>query len=192
MISRILMCTAVVAATVAVILLSVFKPGGSKGTHQPKPSPNNPISSNQPAIITLYVQPAPPGSSVNADTKLDPSAIQIAVFDQPLTEGPENTSKVIGRAQGFMLPTSLFATSAFNVFNLNINTSEYKGSVSIQGKQHKHQQEREELPVVGGTGYFAFATGFAVFTLPNVDSAHHGASKPLYHVKLHLRYRDGE
>eukprot|EP01018_Ginkgo_biloba_P028460 Gb_28538 [translate_table: standard] len=187
MISKILVCTAVLAATVAVVLLSVLTPGGTTHHHpetqqKPKPKPIDPNRKNR-GIISLYIQHSPP---VNADSNKVPSSRRIFVFDQPLTEGPENTSRPIGRAQGFMLPDGLFASSAFNVFNLNLNTSEYQGSVSIQGKR-KHHQPKEELPVVGGTGYFVYARGFAVFTLPNIttDSS---VPKPLYHVKLHLRF----
>lgn len=197
MIAKILMCTAVVAATVTVILLSVLTPGGQNhgGHHPQEPKPIGQPNNNN--VLSLYIQPGSDGINSIAESNVFGSVSHIVVFDQPVTEAPHNTSPVVGRAQGFMLP------SAFSVLDLNLNSSEYKGSLSIRGQQtkklhahddHENSSRREEFAVIGGTGHFALATGFAVFTSLNVNSntttsPGGAASKPFYHVRLHLGLR---
>ncbi|KAF9618042.1 hypothetical protein IFM89_039477 [Coptis chinensis] len=85
------------------------------------------------------------------------------IFHHTLTEGPENTSRVVGRAQGFIIPLEHFAHSAFNIIYLTFDMSEYSGSLNIQANQ-VHDKGREELTVVGGMGVFAFTRGLAIFS----------------------------
>ncbi|GAB2218044.1 hypothetical protein Droror1_Dr00001261 [Drosera rotundifolia] len=99
-----------------------------------------------------------------------------------LTEGPDNTSHVVGKAQGFIVPDQKFADSAFNMIYLTFETPGYSGSVSVQASDLKYK-DREELTVVGGTGSFAFARGVAVFVETNRGSDYVHAS---YHLELQL------
>ncbi|MCL7031570.1 hypothetical protein MKW94_017526 [Papaver nudicaule] len=62
----------------------------------------------------------------------------IAVCDSALTAGPEPSSELLGRAQGFY-------TSA--------------GAVSIMGRNTLVPEVRE-MPIVGGTGLLRFARGY--------------------------------
>lgn len=90
-------------------------------------------------------------------------------------------SRVVGKAQGFIIPVESFAHSAFNIIYLTIHTNEYSGSISVQAKSLIHK-EREVLSIVGGTGSFAFVRGLAVFA--HMDEA-------IYHIKLHLKFSNG-
>ncbi|XP_065881359.1 dirigent protein 11-like [Euphorbia lathyris] len=170
MLCRIIFCIAVSLAILSVILMSVFSPmpkkHSSKGTSKPW------------VAISLYIQQPHIPTSKNVQPSSDAGAF---IFRRTLTEGPENTSRIIGKAQGFIIPIQPFARSAFNVVYLTFDTPEYSGSLSVQAKHIGH--EGEQLTVVGGTGSFAFARGVAVFAqTDHVDTT--------YHVKLHLRFPD--
>ncbi|KAF9616811.1 hypothetical protein IFM89_032661 [Coptis chinensis] len=84
------------------------------------------------------------------------------IFHHTLTEGTR-TLRVVGRAQGFIIPLEHFAHSAFNIIYLTFDMSEYSGSLNIQANQ-VHDKGREELTVVGGMGVFAFTRGLAIFS----------------------------
>ncbi|XP_050208019.1 pterocarpan synthase 1-like [Mercurialis annua] len=173
MLCRIIFCTAVILAILSVILLALFSP-----------KPHNLLSSkdtNRPWLaLSLYVQQPQISTSSSIPHQLTPSTDAGAfVFHHSLTEGPENTSRIIGKAQGFIIPLEHFARSAFNVIYLTFNTKRYSGSLSVQAKHIAHM-DREELTVIGGTGSFAFARGVAVFAQSDELS--------IYHVKLQLNF----
>ncbi|KAF3446259.1 hypothetical protein FNV43_RR11438 [Rhamnella rubrinervis] len=154
-----------------VIILALFSPS----SHHSKPPPW--------VALSLYIQQPPYKAEPSRNT---PPVVQsdagAFIFRRTLTEGPKNTSRVVGKAQGFIIPVERFVHSAFNIIHLTFDTPEYAGSLSVQAK-HVGQEDTEELTVVGGTGSFAFARGVAVFgrqTTSDVDAT--------YHVKLQLRF----
>lgn len=171
MLSRIIFCIAVLLAVLAVILLALFSPI----PHQ-KASKNNTSPS---LALSLYIQQPQAGGSA-LHTVAAPSDAGALIFHRTLTEGPENTSRIVGKAQGFIIPIQKFAYSAFNIIYLTFNTHQYSGSLSIQAKDLS-QKEKDELVVVGGTGSFAFARGFAVFAQTDHQNSTH-------HIKLHLKF----
>ncbi|XP_075516964.1 LOW QUALITY PROTEIN: pterocarpan synthase 1 [Primulina tabacum] len=169
MLSRIIYCTAVLLATIAVILLALFSP-------QPYRKNLTPF-----VALSFYIrQPRVTGPEASPVEPPPPPAGAL-IFHHTLTEGPENTSQVVGKAQGFIIPVESFAHSAFNIIYLTIHTNQYSGSISIQAKSLIHK-EREVLGIVGGTGSFAFVRGLAVFA--KTDEA-------IYHIKLHLKFSNG-
>ncbi|KAK1275461.1 hypothetical protein QJS04_geneDACA016057 [Acorus gramineus] len=172
--ARIIFCTAVSAATLAVILLALVSPVPHR-----KPRPSNPIHPWM--SLSLYVQRP---NLTNPTTKATRTANSALIFHHTLTDGPQNTSRVIGRAQGFIIPVEHFAHSAFNIVYLTIDTPEYSGSLSIEGRGVRHVP-REELAVAGGTGSFAFARGLAVFAQMDRWTTE---ALAMYHVKLRLRF----
>ena len=178
MLPRVIFCTTVSLAILAVILLALLSPMSHK-----KPSKNN---TKPPWLaLSLYIQ-QPQGASSNTQpvTKSDAEAF---IFHRMLTEGPENTSRVVGKAQGFIVPVEQFAHSAFNIIYLSFDTKEYSGSLSVEAKHVAHK-DREELTVVGGTGSFAFARGFAVFAQADHTQLPTDVDASTYHVKLQLRF----
>ncbi|KAL4180432.1 hypothetical protein AMTRI_Chr13g92040 [Amborella trichopoda] len=174
MLPKLIFFSAVTAATVAVILLALISTGvkrnpGERNTYYPP--------------ISLYIQrpqpfEPPPGS------RGDGGAL---VFHHIVTVRLENTSKVAGKAQGFIIPADRFANSVFNIIFLSLETPDYAGGLSIQAKDMKHTN-KEELQVIGGTGSFAFARGLAVFRrAADPFRQGHGA---MYQLTLHLRFPD--
>ncbi|XP_074303685.1 dirigent protein 11 [Silene latifolia] len=152
MISRIIFCTAVSLTILAVLLLSVLSP---------VPYKNNDNEQDKPLItFSLFIQqPRTPSPDIQ---RVEDSSSGVFTFHRILTEGPHSTSKIVGKAQGFIIPVDHFAYSAFNIIYLTFHTPDYSGSLSIRAKQLEHKK-REELVVLGGTGSFAFARGVAVF-----------------------------
>ncbi|KAM7260164.1 hypothetical protein ACFE04_015905 [Oxalis oulophora] len=175
MIPKLTFCTILILATLAVILLALFSP---------IPYQN---SSTEPTVaLSFHIQQSDDTADqiaiANTNSQRQhsvPSDTGAFVFCRSLTQGPENTSAVIGKAQGFIFPEEHFARSAFNIVYLTLETPEYSGSISVQANSLVPHSDAQELTVVGGTGTFAFARGFAIFM--QTDRA------ATYHVKLHLR-----
>lgn len=182
MLPKIIFCTAVSLATLAVILLAIFSP---VVTHRnPAKNPTRPWMA-----LSLYLQQTQDVSTSNTHTVAPPSDAGALIFHRALTEGPENTSRVVGKAQGFIIPIEHFAHSAFNVIYFTFDTHEYWGSLGVQAKYIGHK-DKDELTVVGGTGSFAFARGFAVFaeTGHGQGQEEGSNSNASYNIKLNLKF----
>ncbi|KAL5545411.1 hypothetical protein UlMin_005098 [Ulmus minor] len=81
--------------------------------------------------------------------------------DNPLTVGPEQSSKLVGKAQGLYASASQTEIGLLMVFNLVFTQGKYKGStLSLLGRNVILSKVRE-MPIVGGTGLFRFARGYA-------------------------------
>ncbi|XP_010930785.2 dirigent protein 22 [Elaeis guineensis] len=91
-----------------------------------------------------------------------PSAFgMITMMDDLLTEAPEPTSKAVGRAQGMYASAAQQELGLLMAMNLVFTEGKYNGSVlTVLGRNPPFQQVRE-MPVVGGSGLFRFARGFA-------------------------------
>lgn len=85
----------------------------------------------------------------------------INMIDDPLTEGPELTSKQVGRPQGLYGLSGLNDMSLLMVMNFAFTSGEYNGStLRILGRNTATQPIRE-MSVVGGSGVFRLAHGIA-------------------------------
>ncbi|XP_030545385.1 dirigent protein 5 [Rhodamnia argentea] len=174
MLPRFIFCGSVILATLAVILLALFSPVAHRRQSKNQSLPW--------LALSLYIQqPSTPSSYNQQVTGSEGGAF---TFHRTLTEGPENTSRVIGRAQGFIIPIEHFAHSAFNVIYLTFNTATYYGSLGVEARHITHE-DRQELTVVGGTGDFAFARGLAVFAEAEKHSS--DVNPTTYHIKLELK-----
>ncbi|XP_057454026.1 dirigent protein 21-like [Lotus japonicus] len=97
------------------------------------------------------------------------------VMDDAMTEGPELSSKQIGRAQGLFGLASLQDLGMFMLTNFAFTEgSEYAGStLSMVGRNPISEQNRE-MAIVGGTGVFRFASGYAIAnSLNSVSTPEH-------------------
>lgn len=84
------------------------------------------------------------------------------MIDDALTEGPEMDSKVIGKAQGMYAMTTKHDIALLMVINYEFVEGKYNGSsVSILGRNPVMRDVRE-MPIVGGSGIFRFAKGYAL------------------------------
>ncbi|XP_026385856.1 dirigent protein 2-like [Papaver somniferum] len=85
----------------------------------------------------------------------------LVMIDDPLTEGPDINSRLVGRAQGF------YGLSGMNEISLIMGMSlvftanqKFNGSTISVFSQNPVTHTEREFAIVGGTGYFQFARGF--------------------------------
>lgn len=87
---------------------------------------------------------------------------QVNIFDNPLTRGPELTSELLGRAQGLYGFASKEEVSLLIAVNFVFTSGKHNGSsLTILGRNPVEHSVRE-LPIIGGTGVFRLASGFAL------------------------------
>lgn len=85
----------------------------------------------------------------------------VVMMDDPLTEGPELGSKVVGRAQGIYASASQSELGLLMVLNFAFTEGKYNGSnLSVLGRNTVASAVRE-MPIVGGSEVFRFARGYA-------------------------------
>ncbi|XP_062197697.1 dirigent protein 22-like [Phragmites australis] len=86
----------------------------------------------------------------------------VNVMDDLLTEGPDAGSPPVGRAQGLYMGSDQAKIGFLQAMNLVFTAGAYNGStLALLGKNCPLDAVRE-LPVVGGTGAFRFARGYAL------------------------------
>ncbi|KAA8549630.1 hypothetical protein F0562_001352 [Nyssa sinensis] len=84
----------------------------------------------------------------------------IRVIDDALTEGPEPSSKLVGRAQGFYAAASQQEIGLLMAMNFAFIEGKYNGStITVLGRNPVFNKMRE-MPVIGGSGLFRFARGY--------------------------------
>ncbi|KAI3738538.1 hypothetical protein L2E82_28573 [Cichorium intybus] len=85
----------------------------------------------------------------------------VVMIDDALTVCPEPSSKIVGRAQGIYASADLSQAALLMVMNYVFVEGKYNGStLSILGRNSVFLAARE-LPIVGGSGLFRFARGYA-------------------------------
>ncbi|XAR70052.1 hypothetical protein NMG60_11001871 [Bertholletia excelsa] len=85
----------------------------------------------------------------------------VVMMDDPLTTAPEMSSEQVGRAQGIYSSADLNELGLLMVLNFAFTSGKYNGStLSVLGRNPVFETVRE-MPVVGGTGLFRFARGYA-------------------------------
>ncbi|XP_062167617.1 dirigent protein 22-like [Alnus glutinosa] len=85
----------------------------------------------------------------------------VFMMDDPLTVRPELSSKLVGRAQGIYASASQTEVGFLMVLNFAFMEGKYNGSsLSVLGRNVILSAVRE-LPIVGGSGLFRFARGYA-------------------------------
>ncbi|XP_059651172.1 dirigent protein 22-like [Cornus florida] len=85
----------------------------------------------------------------------------VVMMDDPLTAGPEPTSKIIGRAQGIYASAGLKELGLLMTLNFHFTDGKYNGStLAVLGRNPALNLYRE-MSVVGGSGAFRLARGIA-------------------------------
>ncbi|XP_057848762.2 dirigent protein 23 [Cryptomeria japonica] len=101
-----------------------------------------------------------PQNPVNSSAGV-PSFGPVYVIDDPLTETPHPKSKLVGRAQGLYAMSSKGELGLLMALTYSWERGKYKdSSISVVGKNMVLRKQRE-LPIVGGTGVFRMARGYA-------------------------------
>ncbi|XP_064969051.1 dirigent protein 22-like [Musa acuminata AAA Group] len=126
--------------------------------------------------LHFYFHDVVSGSNVTAVAVARPPNAQpptlfgvVTVMDDLLTEGPEPTSRPVGRAQGLYAAAGLQETGFLQAMNLVFVGGKYDGSVlTVLGRNAPFHAVRE-MPVVGGSGLFRFARGYAVARTHRLD-----------------------
>ncbi|XP_040994545.1 dirigent protein 22-like [Juglans microcarpa x Juglans regia] len=91
------------------------------------------------------------------------------MVDDALTEGPKLASKIVGRAQGFYAMASQNEASLLMVMNFVFMEDKYNGSsITILGRNPVFSDVRE-MSIVGGSGLFGNARGYALAHTISVD-----------------------
>ncbi|ONK77466.1 uncharacterized protein A4U43_C02F6810 [Asparagus officinalis] len=93
----------------------------------------------------------------------------IMMMDDPLTEGPDPNSKPVGRAQGMYASAALEELGFMQAMNLYFTAGKYNGSVLTVLGRNAPMHPIREMPVIGGSGLFRFATGYALARTHWVD-----------------------
>ncbi|RZC19083.1 dirigent protein 22-like [Glycine soja] len=85
----------------------------------------------------------------------------VNMIDNPLTLGPELSSKLVGKSQGFYASASQSEIGLLMAMNFAFIEGKYNGStITILGRNCVFHKVRE-MPVIGGSGLFRFARGYA-------------------------------
>ncbi|XP_066357285.1 dirigent protein 22-like [Miscanthus floridulus] len=148
------MATAVPALLLTLLLVVVVAAGGEKETHI-KVYWHDVVSGPNPTAVQVA------RAAVTNTSKTGFGAV--VVIDDPLTEGPDlRSSKPLGRAQGTYISAGKDEVSLFMNMNFVFQAgSKYNGStVAIMGRNAVFNAVRE-MAVVGGTGVFRMARGYA-------------------------------
>lgn len=94
----------------------------------------------------------------------------VNMLDNPLTLGPQLNSKLVGQAQGFYASTSQSEFVLLMAMNLVITEGKYNGStITIMGRNRALSKVSREMPVIGGSGIFRFARGYALVKTHSSD-----------------------
>ena len=99
------------------------------------------------------------GANNTSDSSL--SFGEVVVFDDPLTTGPGLSSKLVGRAQGIYASASQSEVGLLVVVNYIFYEGIYNGSTLSVFGHNAIMSSVREMPVIGGTGVFRFARGYA-------------------------------
>ncbi|KAM5582346.1 dirigent protein 22-like [Rosa sericea] len=95
----------------------------------------------------------------------------IRMFDNALTQGPEPSSKLLGRAQGFYGSASQEDISLLMAQNFAFVQGKYNGStITLMGRNSILNKVRE-LSVIGGSGLFRYARGYALVTTQSFNAS---------------------
>eukprot|EP01018_Ginkgo_biloba_P024159 Gb_27541 [translate_table: standard] len=108
------------------------------------------------------VKVAPGNSSDFSASAVEGSLFgSVFVIDDPLSETPDRNSKLVGRAQGLYALSSQGEVSLLMALTYSMESGKFKGStLSVVGKNMVFQKQRE-MPIVGGSGRFRMARGYA-------------------------------
>ncbi|KAM3338185.1 dirigent protein 11 [Capsicum galapagoense] len=127
--------------------------------------------------LVLYVHDYLSGDDTSAITVAGKHGPQTSVLhfgtmvavDDPVTEGPDPKSKVIGRAQGMYINSQLDGKGLHLMFSVIFTDGKFKGStLEIQGADPFAMKERE-FSIVSGTGYFRFVRGYGIMATQFID-----------------------
>ncbi|OIV99369.1 hypothetical protein TanjilG_17179 [Lupinus angustifolius] len=113
----------------------------------------------------------------------------MTVFDDELTEGHDLGSGLVGKAQGFYIASAIDGTSQVIAFTAQFEENGYADSLSFFGV-HRTQVSESQLAIIGGTGKYVNAEGYAIIkTFPVTDQQHNSNGlETLLQLTAYLSY----
>ncbi|XP_042065477.1 dirigent protein 21-like [Salvia splendens] len=124
------------------------------------------------AVLHFYVQDfragSGPGDTVYVVAESSISATsptnfgEMHVTDDLITTQPEVNSEVIGKAQGTTISADFLVSGEQMYLNFYFTAGEYAGSSLTMLGRNEIMNEEREMPIVGGTGFFRLARGYAL------------------------------
>ncbi|KAL2239773.1 dirigent protein 10 [Sesamum indicum] len=112
----------------------------------------------------------------------------MTVFDDELTEGHELGSGLVGKAQGFYISSSEDGTSQTMAFTVMFTSGSYADSLSFFGV-HRTAVSESHLAIMGGTGKYVNAKGFAtVKTFRGTNQHETDGVETLLQITVYLAY----
>ncbi|KAH6812856.1 hypothetical protein C2S51_021874 [Perilla frutescens var. frutescens] len=131
------------------------------------------------AVIHFYVQDLRAGggpnatvyvvaeSSISATSPTDFG--EIHVCDDLLTTEPDPNSEVIGKVQGITISADFRVSGEGMYLNFYFTAGDYNGSTLTMLGRNQVMNEEREMPIVGGTGVFRLARGYALSSTYSYD-----------------------
>ncbi|CAN1276445.1 Dirigent protein 23 [Linum perenne] len=97
----------------------------------------------------------------------------VVMVDDPLTETPDRNSKLVGRAQGLYGAAGRNDLVLLMVMSYGFVDGPYNGSsISLVGRNTVTKPATtRELPILGGTGFFRMARGYAILNTVSLNAA---------------------
>ncbi|KAK0592388.1 hypothetical protein LWI29_018316 [Acer saccharum] len=112
----------------------------------------------------------------------------MTAIDDELTEGHELGSGFVGKAQGFYVASSIDGTSHTMAFTTMFASGHYADSLSFFGV-HRMATSESQLAIMGGTGRYVNAKGFAVVkTIPATNQHETDGIETLLEFIVYVTY----
>ncbi|GAV80680.1 Dirigent domain-containing protein [Cephalotus follicularis] len=112
----------------------------------------------------------------------------MTVIDDELTEGHELGSGHVGKAQGFYVVSSIDGNGQTMAFTAMFESGGYADSISFFGV-HKTAVSESQVAVMGGTGKYANAKGYATLkTFPDTNQHETDGVETLLQITVYLAY----
>ncbi|KAM7510576.1 hypothetical protein LguiB_009451 [Lonicera macranthoides] len=112
----------------------------------------------------------------------------MTVIDDELTEGHELGSGLVGKAQGFYVASSVDGNSQTMAFTAMFESGGYADSLCFFGV-HRVAVSQSQLAIMGGTGKYVNAKGFAtVKTMPSTNQHATDGMETLLEFAVYVTY----
>ncbi|CAI9770537.1 unnamed protein product [Fraxinus pennsylvanica] len=112
----------------------------------------------------------------------------MTVFNDELTKGHDLGSGLVGKAQGFYMASSEDGNSQTMAFTVMFTSGSYADSLNLFGV-HRTAVAESHLAIMGGTGKYVNAKGFAtVKTFPATNQHETNAVERLLQINVYLAY----
>lgn len=112
----------------------------------------------------------------------------ITVIDDELTEAHDLRSGFVGRAQGFYVASSVDGTSQTMAFTTLFQNGHYEDSLTFFGV-HRTAMSESQLAIMGGTGKYVNAKGFAIVkTFPGNNQHETDGVETLLEFTVYISY----